>query len=168
VRDFFCQIFLLQYLKTVKVCRNYIWLCDLGLQYLHFVSEHFMCKVLGLRFFNYKVMIYFLIFLNLGLELETDQVFQPPAPPCPPNLARKDKEWTKVGSKWKCKVGICIITYCAKWLLTKHLAHVHGLVVEKSKPGRPSTSAGGPWHQDHAKMNVCILGNAMAMQRRND
>ncbi len=42
------------------------------------------------------------------------------------------------------------------------------MVAEKSKPGRPSTTAGGPRHQDHAKMNACILGNAMAVQRRND
>jgi hypothetical protein len=53
-------------------------------------------------------------------------------------------------------------------LLTKHLKEVHGLVAEKSKPGRPSTSAGGPQHQDHAKMNDRILGNAMAVQRQND
>jgi hypothetical protein len=39
-----------------------------------------MCKVLGLGFFYYKIMIYFLIFFGLGLELETDQAFQPPAP----------------------------------------------------------------------------------------
>jgi hypothetical protein len=124
-----------------------------------------MCKVLGLGFLNYKVMIYFLIFFYLGPELETDQVSQPSTPPCPPNLARKDKEWTKVGSNWKCKVGTCTIAYCATWLLTKHLAQVHGLVTEKSKLGRPSTSAGGPRHQDHAKMNAHILGNAMAVQK---
>ncbi len=41
-------------------------------------------------------------------------------------------------------------------------------MAEKSKPGRPSTVAGGPRHQDHAKMNACILGNAMVVQRRND
>jgi hypothetical protein len=41
-------------------------------------------------------------------------------------------------------------------------------VAEKSKPGRPSTSTGGPRHQDHAKMNARILGNAMAVQRRTD
>jgi hypothetical protein len=41
-------------------------------------------------------------------------------------------------------------------------------VVEKAKPRRPSTSAGGLRHQDHAKLNARILGNAMAMQRRND
>jgi len=45
---------------------------------------------------------------------------------------------------------------------------VHGLVAEKAKPGKPSTFAGGPRHQDHAKMNVRILGNAMAVQRWND
>jgi hypothetical protein len=83
-------------------------------------------------------------------------------------LARKDKEWTHVGSKWKCKVGNCTIAYCAKWLLTKHLKEVHGLVAEKSKPGRPSIVAGGPRQQDHAKMNARILGNAIAVHRRND
>jgi hypothetical protein len=52
--------------------------------------------------------------------------------------------------------------------LTKHLAQVHGLVAEKFKLGRPSTSSGGLRHQDHAKMNARILGNAMVVQRRND
>jgi hypothetical protein len=102
-------------------------------------------------------------FFGLGPEVESDQAAQPLALFCPPNLARKDKEWTHVGSKWKCKVGNCIVAYCAKWLLTKHLKEVHGLVAEKSKPGRPSTAAGGPRHQDHAKMNARILGNAMAV-----
>jgi hypothetical protein len=74
----------------------------------------------------------------------------------------------KVGSKWKCKVGTCIVAYCAKWLLTKHLKEMHGLVTEKAKHGRPSTSEGGLQHQDHAKMNACILGDVMAMQRQND
>ncbi len=41
-------------------------------------------------------------------------------------------------------------------------------MAKKAKPGRPSTSAGGPRHQDHAKMNVHILGNAMAVERRID
>ncbi len=41
-------------------------------------------------------------------------------------------------------------------------------MAEKAKPRRPSTSAGGPRHQDHAKMNACILGNPMVVQRRND
>jgi len=106
--------------------------------------------------------------LGLGPELETEQAFQSLALICAPTLARKDKVWTKVGSKWKCKVHNYTVAYCAKWLLTKHLKEVHGLVAEKSKPGRPSTVAGGPRHQDHAKMNARILGNAMAVQRRND
>jgi hypothetical protein len=59
-------------------------------------------------------------------------------------MAWKNKRWMKVGSKWKCKVGICIVAYCGKWLLTKHFKEVHGLVVEKAKPGRPSTSERGP------------------------
>ncbi len=41
-------------------------------------------------------------------------------------------------------------------------------MAKKAKPGRPSTAAGGLRHQDHAKMNVRILGNATAVQRRND
>jgi len=83
-------------------------------------------------------------------------------------LVQKDKKWIKVGSKWKCKISTCIVAYCAKWLLTKHLKEVHGLVAEKAKPKRPSIFAGGLQHQDHVKMNACILGNAQGMQRHND
>jgi hypothetical protein len=74
----------------------------------------------------------------------------------------------EVGLKWKCKVGICIVAYCAKWLLTKHLKEVYGLVVEKAKLGKLSTCEESPQHQDHVKMNVRILRNAMVMQRWND
>jgi len=45
---------------------------------------------------------------------------------------------------------------------------VHGLVVEKAKPGRPSAFVGGLRHQDHGKMNVRISENAQVVQRRND
>jgi hypothetical protein len=83
-------------------------------------------------------------------------------------MAMKDKEWTKVVSKWICKIGTCIVAYCAKWLSTEHLKEVHGLVAEKAKPGRPSTSERGPQHQDLTKMNTRILGNAMVMQRQDD
>jgi hypothetical protein len=119
-------------------------------------------------FCNTCILFFELSFFGLGSEHEFDQAPQSLALLCPLNLARKDKEWSKVGSKWKCKVGTYTVAYYAKWLLTKHLKEVHGLVAEKAKPGRPSTSAGGPRHQDHAKMNVCILGNAMAMRRWND
>jgi hypothetical protein len=118
--------------------------------------------------YNTCILFFDLSFFGLGPEVESDQAAQPLALLCPSNLARKDKEWTHVGSKWKCKVGNCTIAYCVKWLLTKHLKEVHGLVAEKSKPGRPSTTTGGPRHHDHAKMNVRILGNAMVVQRRND
>jgi hypothetical protein len=76
-------------------------------------------------------------------------------------MARKDKEWMKVRSKWKCKVSIYIVAYCAKWLLTKHLKEVHGLLVEKAKLGRLSTFLKSPQHRNHVKMNVYILRNAM-------
>jgi hypothetical protein len=119
-------------------------------------------------FCNTCILFFELSFLGLGPELETKQAYQPLTFLCSPNLVRKDKEWTKVGSKWKCKVGTCTVTYCAKWLLTKHLKEVHGLVAEKAKPGRPSTFVRGPQHEDHAKMNVRILGNVVAVQKRND
>jgi len=119
-------------------------------------------------FCNTCITFFELSFFGLGLELETKQASQPLSFLCPPNLARKDKEWMKVGSKWKCKVGTCIVAYCAKWLLTKHLKEVHGLVAEKAKPWRPLTFVGGPQHEDHAKMNARILGNVMVVQRRND
>jgi len=79
-------------------------------------------------FCNTCILFFDLSFFGLGPEVESDQALQPLAFLCPPNLARKDKEWTHVGSKWRCKVGICTIAYCAKWLLTKHLKEVHGLV----------------------------------------
>ncbi len=119
-------------------------------------------------FCNTCILFFELSFFGLGPKHESDQAPQPLTLLCPPNLAQMDKEWTEVGSKWKCKVGTCIVTYCAKWFLTKHLKEVHGLVVEKAKPGRLSTSAGGPRHQDHAKMNARILENVMVVQRRND
>jgi hypothetical protein len=125
-----------------------------------------MCKVLGLGLFFYKISLNF--FFGLGPKLETDQASEPPTPPCPLNMVQRDKKWMKVGSKWKCKVGTCITACCAKWFLTKHLKEVHGLVVEKTKPGRFSTSKGSHQHQDHVKMNTHILGDAMVMQRRND
>ncbi len=87
-------------------------------------------------------MIYFLIFFGLGLEFETNQVSPALALPYPPNLAWRNKEWMKVGSKWKCKIGIYIVACCVKWLLTNHLKEVHGLVIEKAKPRKPSSSKG--------------------------
>jgi hypothetical protein len=53
-------------------------------------------------------------------------------------------------------------------LLTKHLKEVHGLVVEKVKPWKLSTSKGSLRHQNHVKMNTRIMGDAMAIQRQND
>ncbi len=91
-------------------------------------------------FCNTCILFFDLSFFGLGPEVESDQVAQPLALLCPPNLARKDKEWMHVGSKWRCKVGTCTIAYCAKWLLTKHLEEMHGLVAKKAKPGRSSTS----------------------------
>jgi hypothetical protein len=126
-----------------------------------------MCKVLGLGFLLQTNDLLF-DFFGLGSKLETNQASQPPAPPCPPNLAWEDKKWTKVGLKWKCKVGICIVAYNAKWILTKHFKEMHGLVVEKAKPRRPSTFERSPRHHDHVKVNARILGNVMAMQRQND
>jgi hypothetical protein len=59
--------------------------------------------------------------------------------------------------------GVVKWTIALLHMLTKHLKEVHGLMVEKAKPRRLSTFKGGPRHQDHVKMNICILGDAMAM-----
>jgi hypothetical protein len=50
----------------------------------------------------------------------------------------------------------------------KHLKEVHGLMVEKAKYRRLSTCEGGFQHQNHAKMSIYILGNAMVMEKQND
>ncbi len=70
---------------------------------------------------NIYVLFFNLSFFGLGPEVESDQAAQALALLCPPNLARKDKEWMHVGSKWKCKVGNCIIAYCAKWAVDQTL-----------------------------------------------
>ncbi len=41
-------------------------------------------------------------------------------------------------------------------------------MAKKAKHGRLSTFKGSLRHQEHAKMNDYILGDAMAMQRQND
>jgi len=74
----------------------------------------------------------------------------------------------KVGSKWKCKIGTCIVACSAKWLLTKHLKEVHGLTTKRAKPRKLSTFKRGLQHQDHVKMNIRILRDAMVVQRWND
>jgi hypothetical protein len=48
-------------------------------------------------------------------------------------------------------------------VLKKHLKEVHGSVVEKAKLGKPSTYKRGHQHQDHVKMNICILGDVVAV-----
>jgi hypothetical protein len=47
-------------------------------------------------------------FFGLGSELETDRISQPPASPYTPNLARKDKEWTKVGTSGSLKLALAL------------------------------------------------------------
>ncbi len=41
-------------------------------------------------------------------------------------------------------------------------------MIEKVKHGKPSTFKRSPRHQNHAKMNAHILGNAMVVQKQND
>jgi hypothetical protein len=105
-----------------------------------------------------------LFFRVCGSSLEIEiYPTQPPTPPCIPDIVRKDEEWNKDGLKWQCKMDNYTIAYVAKWLFTKHLKEVHGLMAKKAKLERPSTSKRNPQHQDHVKMNICILGNVMVM-----
>jgi hypothetical protein len=53
-------------------------------------------------------------------------------------------------------------------LLTKYLKEVHDLVAKKAKLRKLSTFERSFPHQNHAKMNICILGNVMAVQKQND
>jgi hypothetical protein len=60
---FFVEIFLLQYLKVVRIYKICIWLCDFMFYNTYILFfEFFMFKVLGLGFFYYKVRTYFFIF----------------------------------------------------------------------------------------------------------
>jgi hypothetical protein len=68
-----------------------------------------------------------------------------------------------LGQNGNVKLALALSQMLQKWLLTKHLKEVYGLVVKKAKLGRPSTSKGGPQCQDHVKMKIGILGNVMAM-----
>jgi hypothetical protein len=111
--------------EFARVTYDYVILCFA-------IPAFYFLNFLGLGFCFYKVMIYFFIFFGLGSKLETNQASQSPAPPCRLDLARTNKKWTKVMLKWKCKIGIYIVPYCAKWLLIKHLKEVHGLVAEKA------------------------------------
>jgi hypothetical protein len=43
------------------------------------------------------------------------------------------------------------------------LKEVHGLIVEKAIPRRPSTYERSPQHHNHAKMNAYILRSAMVV-----
>jgi hypothetical protein len=48
---FFVKFFLLQYPKMIKICKNYIWLCDfIFCNTYNLFFELFMCKILGLGF----------------------------------------------------------------------------------------------------------------------
>ncbi len=68
---------------------------------------------------------------------ESDQV------EVPPNHAMEDVDWVHEMSKWKCKINGCTNAYAAKWLLCQHLDNKHGLCMELSKYGHPSTHVGG-------------------------
>jgi len=136
----FCfKFFLLQYLKEVKVSNSCIWLCDLMFCNTYILlCGLFMSKVLKLRFFYYKVKIFFFYSFWSRFEVLNRPCFLAIDNPCPPNMVWKDKKWMKAKSKWKCKVSTCIVVYSTKWLLTKHSKEVHGLMVEKAKHRRLS------------------------------
>jgi hypothetical protein len=67
-----------------------------------------MCKVLGLRFFNYKVMIYFLIFFYLGPKLEINQVSQPLAPLVHVIWLRRTKNGQRLGRNGSATLALAL------------------------------------------------------------
>jgi hypothetical protein len=58
--------------------------------------------------------------------------------------------------------------YVAKWLLRQHLDNKHRLCMEVGKSGCPFTRVGGPRQQNHHAMNVRILSNPHAKQKKNE
>jgi len=58
---------------------------------------------------NTCILFFKLSFLGLGPKLEPEQASQPLAPLCPPNLARKDKEWMKVDPNGSAKLAITLL-----------------------------------------------------------
>jgi hypothetical protein len=81
IAGFFCQNLFIAIPETIKVRRNYIWLCDFMFcnTYILFF-EFFMCKVLRLGFFYYNIIFIFFNF-GLGPELETDLGLSPTGTP---------------------------------------------------------------------------------------
>jgi hypothetical protein len=55
--------------------------------------------------------------------------------------------------KVEVQINGCTNAYAVKWLLRQHLDNKHGLRMELSKSGRPSTHVGGPRQQNHHAMN---------------
>jgi hypothetical protein len=109
---------------------------------------------------------FFLFFSNFSLE--TSKLVENINEPIAPNVAWKDIDWLKIGSKRMCQVNTCSTSYASKSLLIQHLKLKHDLVVEKNKIVRPSTCESGPRRQDHQQMNAHVLSDAQAIQRQND
>jgi hypothetical protein len=101
-------------------CDTCILFCDL-----------FMSNFFGLGFFFIIKYRFFFVGIGLGPKLKMDHALSQ----CHPFVHLIWLGRTKNGSKWKCKVGICIIAYCAKWLFTKHLKEVHSLVEKRPNMG---------------------------------
>jgi hypothetical protein len=51
-------------------------------------------------------------------------------------MVRKDKKWMKVGLKWKCKVGTCIIIYVVKMIVDQAFKGGAWLSGKKSQTGK--------------------------------
>jgi hypothetical protein len=121
------------------------------LQYFHHFKGLFSCLILNVVLVTTSVASH-----------ESDKV------EVPPNHAMEDVDWVHEGSRWKCKINGCTNVYAAKWLFCQHLDNKHGLCMEVDKYGRPSIHVGGPMHQNHHVMNVQILSNPHARQKRNE
>jgi len=85
-----------------------------------------------------------------------------------PNHAIEDEDWVHERSKWKCKINGCTHTYATEWLFHQHLDNKHRLCMEVGKSCRPFIRVGGPRQQNHHAMNVRILSNPHARQKRNE
>jgi hypothetical protein len=86
----------------------------------------------------------------------------------PPNHAMKNVNWVHEGSRWVCNINGCTDSYAAKWLFCCHLDNKHKLHLEVGKYGCPFFRPKEPRQQDHGSMNVRILRNLHARQKKNE
>jgi hypothetical protein len=80
-----------------------------------------------------------------------------------PLVAIEGVHWARDGPKFARTIDGCDASYTAKYNLVQHLWACHNVVMEPSKPRRPSTQEEGPKVQDHVAMNAQVLNKRLLL-----